>query len=273
MVKKIIQSLKKIVFIDPELIFAEEKEFIKQPFYFKGTNGKGILLIHGWTSTAYEVRRLGKYLNKNGFTVLGPMLRGHGTQPEDLENVKWQDWLEDLSKDIDNLKKDCNQIYIGGTSIGANLAILLAARRSEVKGLILMAAPYKIKLESILRIWGKFIILFKKYNRKYYPPTFGAATTITRLISYQRYSIKSALEIGKLVESAREKLSEIEVPCFLIQSRQDHVVSYRSMDRIYEKLGSEIKKKKYISRAYHTFISDIKNEHVFEDILNFLKEN
>ena len=273
MVKKILQSLKSILFIDPELIFAEEKEFIRQPFYFKGTNGKGILLIHGWTSTAYEVRHLGKYLNGSGFTVSGPMLRGHGTNPEELENVKWQEWLEDLSKSIDELKKDCDQIYIGGTSIGANLAILLASNNPEIKGLILMATPYKIKLEKILRVWGKIISLFKRYNRKYYPPTFGAATTITRLISYQKYSIKSALEIGKLVESAREKIPEIKVPCFLVQSRQDHIVSYKSMDKIYERLGSKVKKKKYISRAYHTFISDIKNEHVFEDILNFLKEN
>ncbi len=273
MVRKILQSLRGFIFIDPELIFAEEKEFVKQPFYFKGTNGKGILLVHGWTSTAYEVRRLGRYLNGNGFTVLGPMLRGHGTEPEELENVKWLDWLEDLSKAIDELKKDCDQIYIGGTSIGASLAILLAVKRPEIKGLVLMAAPYKIKLERILRILGKFIILFKKYNRKHYPPTFGVATTITRLISYQKYPIKSALEICKLVESVRDKISEIKVPCLLIQSRQDHVVSYRSMDRIYKRLGSKVKKKKYISRAYHTFISDIKNEHVFQDILNFLKEN
>ena len=35
----------------------------------------------------------------------------------------------------------------------------------------------------------------------------------------------------------------------------------------------KIKKKEYVPRAYHTFISDIKNEHVFQDILEFIEEN
>ena len=74
-------------------------------------------------------------------------------------------------------------------------------------------------------------------------------------------------------EIAREKISEINQPCFLIQSRHDHVVSHGSLDKIYEKLGSKIKRKRYIDKVYHTFISDIKNENVFKDIMNFLKEN
>lgn len=269
---KFINKAKNIIFADPELIFKDEKNLVNQPFYFQGNNGKGVLLVHGWTSTAYEVRRLGKYLSEEGFTVSGPMLRGHGTKPEDLENITYQDWLADLLKAYDELQKECGEVYIGGTSIGASLAILLALQRPQTKGLVLMATPYKIKLESLLETWGKLILPFKKYNNKFYPPTFGVATTITRVIAYQKYSTKSALEVIRLVKAVREKFAEIKQPCFLIQSKQDHVVSHGSMDKIYEKIGSDIKKKKYINRAYHTFISDIKNEHVFTDILEFLKE-
>ena len=270
---KFINKAKSILFADPKLIFEDEKDLVNQPFYFHGDNGKGVLLVHGWTSTAYEVRRLGKFLHEKGFTVSGPMLRGHGTKPEDLENITYQDWLVDLLKAYDELEKECNQIYIAGTSIGASLAILLALQRPQTKGLVLMATPYKIKLEKILETWGKLILPFKKYNTKFYPPTFGAATTITRVIAYQKYSTKSALEVIDLVKAVREKLKEIKQPCFLIQSKQDHVVSHKSMDKIYEKISSNVKKKKYINRAYHTFISDIKNEHVFMDILAFLQNN
>jgi esterase/lipase len=45
------------------------------------------------------------------------------------------------------------------------------------------------------------------------------------------------------------------------------------LEKIYSSIGSKVKKKEYISKAYHTFISDIKNEYIFEDILNFLNEN
>jgi carboxylesterase len=272
--EKAFGKAKDILFADPRLLFEEERQLVNKPFFFEGTNGKCVLLIHGWTSTAYEVRRLGKYLNEEGFTVAGPMLKGHGTKPEDLENVKWEEWLEDLLKEFDELKKNCSDIYVGGTSIGACLSMLLAIRRPEIKGLILMAAPYKIKFENILELWAKILIFFgKKCNNKYYPPTFGASTTITRLIAYPKYSIKSSLETLRLVRAARKNLSQIKQPVFLIKSMQDHIISRNSLEKIYAKVGSSVKKKKYIKKAYHTFISDIKNEHVFQDIAEFLKEN
>lgn len=273
MVKRIIKTVKGVLFADPELIFENEKDLINKSFYFKGNNGKGVILIHGWTSTPYEVRRLGKYLNERGFTVSGPMLRGHGTKPEDIEHVTYKDWMEDLTAEIDKMKNECGSIYIGGTSIGANLAMLLGIERPDLKGLVLMAPPYKIKFENLLEILGKMLIPFKRFNNKYYPPTFGVSTTITRIISYQKYSIKSSLETLELVKASRQRLAEIKQPVFLIMSLHDHIIARNSLEQIYNRVSSAIKRKKYIKRAYHTFISDIKNENVFEEIADFLEEN
>ncbi len=246
---------------------------MKEPFYFKGENKKAILLIHGWTTVPYELRRLGKYLNECGYTVNAPLLRGHGTIPQDLENVKWTDWLDDLQKEIDELRIKHEKIYVAGTSIGSCLALLLARNNPEVSGLVLMATPYKLRMERFVMPFAKFLVKFRKYNRKYYPPTFGVSTTITRLIAYKTYPIASALETFFLIQEARKDLDKIVQPCFLLQSTSDHIVSSKSIEEIYRRLGSKVKKMKHIKRAYHTFISDIKNEHVFEEILNFLDEN
>jgi carboxylesterase len=273
-VEKTVDRAKSILFADPKLLFEEERHLVNQPFFFEGTNGKGVLLVHGWTSTAYEVRRLGKYLNENGYTVSGIMLTGHGTFPEDIEGVKWQTWVDDVRKGYGQLKQSCDKAYIAGTSIGGSMAMIIAKENPEIDGLILMATPYKIKLEKLIKFLALGMLFFgKRYNVKVYPPTFGAATTITRVISYQKYSIKSALETKGLVEEARKNLEKIKQPCFLLQSTSDHVVGRNSLEIIYRKIGSRIKRKKYIKRAYHTFISDIKNEHVFRDILDFLDEN
>jgi carboxylesterase len=271
MVKRLIHSVKSILFADPKLLYKEERSLLNKPFYFKGTNGKGVLLVHGWTSTPYEVRRLGKYLNENGYTVCGPRLKGHGTVPKDLENVKWQQWISDIDEAYKKLKNDCGKVFICGTSIGANLAVNFAAQGRDVSGLVLMATPYKIKFEKIVVAYAKFIKHFKKYNKKFYPPTFGVSTTITRLISYQAYPIKSALEAFDLVKKSREVMPEIKQPCLMLQSNHDHIVAMNNLDLMYADIGSSNKQKKYIKQAYHTFISDIKNEHVFEDILSFLK--
>ena len=98
MVNELLKKAKSILFADPNLLYKEERHLVNQSFYFEGTNGKAVLLVHGWTSTPYELRRLGKYLNENGYTVYAPQLKGHGTIPKDLEQVRWTDWLEDLEK-------------------------------------------------------------------------------------------------------------------------------------------------------------------------------
>ncbi|MCX6765510.1 MAG: alpha/beta fold hydrolase [Candidatus Moranbacteria bacterium] len=272
-IKKAIRTIKETLFVDPKLLYEKERHLVNQPFYFEGINGKAVLLIHGWSSVPYEVRRLGKYLNENGYTASGPMLRGHGTVPKDLENVKWADWLEDVEKSYLELRNKFDKVYVGGTSIGANLAIFLASRHPEISGLVLMATPYKLRIEKISLFFAKILRKFRRYNKKFYPPTFGVSTTLTRIISYQTYPVDSALETFNLVKASREKIPLVTQPCFLLQSSSDHIVSRNNMDSIYNKIASKIKKKQYIHRAYHTFISDIKNEHVFEDILNFLNEN
>lgn len=277
-VKKIFRKTRSVLFADPQSLYKKEQHLLNKPFYFKGSNGKAVLLIHGWTSVPYEVRRLGKYLNENGWTVYGPMLKGHGTVPKNLENIKWSEWVKDAERAYKKLKENHTQVYIGGTSIGANIAMLLAKKYPEVSGLILMATPYQMKfekmgLEKIITVFLKIMRIFKKYNKKFYPPTFGSRTTITRLISYRSYPIDSVFEAAKLVKKSIENLSKIDQPCFLLQSSSDCIVGKDSLEKIYAQIGSKIKKKKYIKRAYHTFISDVKNEDVLAEILKFLNEN
>jgi esterase/lipase len=137
-----------------------------------------------------------------------------------------------------------------------------------------MATPYKMRYESLGSFSVKLLLrMKKKYRKKFYPPTFGLSTTITRIISYQTYPVASVLEAFELVKEARKNIFKIMQPCLVMQSTHDHIVGKGSLEGIYSGIGSKIKRKKYIQKAYHTFISDIKNEHVFEDILNFLNEN
>ena len=120
MVKRLYEKVKSVIFADPKLLYKEEIAFTNKPFYFAGVNNRAVLLVHGWTSTSYEVRRLGRYLNESGYTVSAPMLRGHGTVPKSLEDVSFLDWLSDLEGECQALKKEHTQVYIAGTSIGAN---------------------------------------------------------------------------------------------------------------------------------------------------------
>jgi carboxylesterase len=271
---KIAGKARSILFADPKLLYKEERHLFNKPFFFEGTNGRAVLLIHGWTSTPYELRRLGKFLHESGYSVLGIQLAGHGTVPKNLEEVHYLQWIQDVRSAYHKLKENSDKVYVGGTSIGANLAMILAKEEKDISALILMASPYKLRMEKIGLFFVKLLIsLHVTYRNKFYPPTFGLATTITRGISYQSYPVKNLLEVYETVKSARSNLSMITQPCCIIQSTHDHIIAKDSMEFIYAGISSKIKHKLYIEKAYHTFISDIRNKHVFEVILKFIDEN
>jgi len=273
MVKEIYQKTKEIIFVNPRKLLDEEIALVNKPFFFKGGKEAAVLMIHGWTSTAYELRRLGLFLNLHGYTVSIPMLKGHGTVPKDLEDVKWEDWFNQIDQEYCKLRKEYTKVYVVGTSIGSNLAMLLAQKHSNIPALILMATPFKLKFEKLTVLFAQLMGKLKKYNNKYYPPTFGSRHTITRLIAYQSYPIKSALEVFNLIQTSREVVSLVQSPVFVLQSLSDHIATKHSLRDLYNSLGSKVKKKKYIKRAYHTFISDIRNENVFQEILEFIQKN
>ena len=45
-------------------------------FHWEGTNGKGVLLVHGLTGAPAEMMFVGRQLHKRGFTVSNPNAKG-----------------------------------------------------------------------------------------------------------------------------------------------------------------------------------------------------
>jgi carboxylesterase len=46
-------------------------------FTFEGGN-RAVLLLHGFTGSSADVRMMGRFLEKKGYTVHAPVYKGHG---------------------------------------------------------------------------------------------------------------------------------------------------------------------------------------------------
>lgn len=253
--------------------FRDNKHLLNEPFLFQGKNGCAVLLLHGWTSTAFELRGLGKLLHKNGFTAYAPLLRGHGTNPKDLESVSWKDWYADADKALDALTKEHQAVFVVGTSIGGNLALLLSQRRKDIVGVVLLATPFRLRNERFGYSFLKMVSLFQLYKKKRYPPTLRGLGASTRFTSYPQYPIKSAFEAYDLIQCSRKNIHHISQPCLMAQSYNDHLVVRDSLERLYDGVGSSQKKKFYVYDAYHTFIADPDKGYVHQEILRFLESH
>jgi carboxylesterase len=71
-----------------------------------GKNARvGVLLVHGFTGSPASMRPWGEFLHSKGYTVRVPLLPGHGTTPEDLNKVKWQEWPAKVQFELSDLQK------------------------------------------------------------------------------------------------------------------------------------------------------------------------
>jgi len=99
----------------------------------------GVLVIHGFTSTPISIAPWAKFLNNSGYTVIAPLLPGHGTTWQQMNQTTWQQWYDEVEKSFLQLKQSCDRVFIAGFSMGATLALRLCQiRGSEVEGLIVL---------------------------------------------------------------------------------------------------------------------------------------
>lgn len=232
----------------------------------KGESRIGVLLLHGWTSPAEELLPLAEYLNSFGYTVSAPLLLGHGTRPEDLEHVTWKDWLSQSKNELEKLEKFSDKIFVGGISMGGDLAMILSDDET-VAGIITMGTAVRYKLHILAKISLFFMGLTKKYRNKYYPPWVRKQMKDRKV--YMRYPIESAKEVVRLSEVARKFLPQISKPILIMQSDADHMVSKSSPRIIFDGVKSTVKEIFWIENAYHVFAGEKK---VWEKIGNFISQ-
>jgi carboxylesterase len=95
-------------------------------------NRVGLLLFHGLGGTPMELRYVAYGVARAGYTVHCPLLAGHGGGVDDVANTTWQDWYASAEAALHRIRQDCDVVFVGGLSVGAVLALLLAARNPKL---------------------------------------------------------------------------------------------------------------------------------------------
>jgi len=105
---------------------------------------RGILLVHGLSDSPYFMRPLAEFFRRRGFRAVAVLLPGHGTQPGDLLDVRWQEWARAVAWGVNQLDQEADEVYLAGYSAGATLAIRNSLHDGRVKGLFLFSPALKV---------------------------------------------------------------------------------------------------------------------------------
>lgn len=247
-----------------------EQRGLVQPLFLKGGD-KACLLIHGFTGSAFEMRELGGFLHRGGFTVHVISLSGHGGTPRDLENVKAEDWINDVLKGYELLRKEHTRIYPVGLSMGALLAIILASRYTEIPAGVLLAPAIT------LRSYNKVIFPLLKFSPGGYYYTKPDGSNILdedakrRHIAYNSMPLRSIYEFYRVQKMAKRAIKMTSCPFLIIFSKKDGTLSEKSV-RIIEKRAARVEKV-ILNNSGHVITVDREKESVFNYVLEFLNKN
>src|SRR5699024_7140757 len=114
-----------------------------------------------------DVRMLGRFLQKHGYTSHAPIYRGHGVPPEQLIKTNSDQWWEDTLAAYRHLVDlGYKEIAVAGLSLGGALGLKLA-NCEKVKAIIPMCTPMFFDNESQLTYAFKlFARQYKQFENK-----------------------------------------------------------------------------------------------------------
>lgn len=236
-----------------------------QPFTFEGGE-RAVLLLHGFTGTTADVRMLGRYLQKRGYTCHAPLYDGHGVPPEQLLETSPDDWWENVRNGYEFLRNEgFVDIAVAGLSLGGVFSLKIGYTL-PVKGIVTMCAPMTVPSEE--SIYENIVSYAKKYKQL----EGKTAEQITEEIAaFKRIETSLPKQLAAFFLDVKRHLEKVTAPLLVVQARHDEVIDANSANIIYEHVSSEEKTIEWFERSSHVITIGEEKELLHEKIEQFLE--
>ena len=229
----------------------------------------GCYLIHGFTSSTYEVRDLAHFLADHGFRAVADNLPGHGTTAEDCNQVKYSEWLTHVETGVAEMIPDCDYIFVGGGSMGSILTLHLASL-FPLTGIMLGAPllefnhPFKTRF---VNPWAShFLPLMSK--RHFY---MKSVRKTYKYYGYHQYPMKALNQLFNMTRLVRSNLKKVNVPVLIQYAENDVTVPVHNAKLIRSLISSEdVQMTGYKKTTHNIWDHPAEKKIVFNELLNFI---
>jgi len=271
------------------------------PFDFVGDDDGdvGVLCLHGFTGSPYEMRYLGAALARTGVTVRGPLLPGHGTSISDLERTRWEDWAAAVEREVDTMGRKCQRVAVVGQSLGGLLALHLAARRPALAAVVALATPLWLAgISGSVARWltapgprgprgpgdqpisggpgraliGAWILQRIREKIRILPKLGGSDVRDPRVRAenpgYHAIPTRALAELLEFMQIVDAALPRIVPPVLVVHGRRDHTAPVACAARIAEL--ARARRVRILPRSFHLIAADVERDIVAAEVIAFL---
>jgi carboxylesterase len=233
------------------------------------------------------------YLHSHGYTVSCPRLANHGQPLSVLKSTSWQEFYESVRTAYEQVRPDHDRVYVGGLSMGALLALLLAEEfQSDVAGVSCLSPTlfydgwnvpwYHFLLPLASRTVLKNFVYFKeeppyglknerireKVHQYYEKADIHDIRDVDRF-GYPYFPVRLIGELRHLAGHLRARLGRVNCPCQVIQARNDDMSSARNAQFIHDRVSSSRKEIVYLEDSYHVITADQERAKVAQSMTEF----
>jgi len=227
----------------------------------------GVLLVHGFTGAPPSMRPWGEFLHSKGYTVRVPLLPGHGSKAEDLNEVTWQEWPNKVTKELSELQNTCDTIFLFGLSMGGGIVLNVAESNNvAIKGIVLVN-PW-IHLPGITAELAFLASRFRKMRTSVGNDIKRPGITEW---GYDATPMRGVYQALKMLRVTRKNLGAITVPVQLFHSVEDHTLPVSNTEIILAEIGSKDKTRIELVNSYHVATLDYDQELIFQNSLTFIE--
>lgn len=239
-----------------------------KPYSHTSESDVGVLVIHGITSTISSMEFLAEQFADAGFNVELPGLTGHGTRWQDMNSLKYTDWIDDLEKALAKLKQRCLKIFLCGLSLGGGLALFMGGKHPDISGIILINHVAKF---TNPKFW--FVPIIRKFVKSFPAVASDIKDPYSKEIAYDRTPTNGVYEMLQMLKEVRKILTDIQLPVLIFKSNEDHVVPKISAAYTMLNLGSKDKELIWLENSYHVAPLDYDKELIVKKCIEFIEKH
>jgi carboxylesterase len=234
-----------------------------KPFYYKGGE-KAVLLLHSFTSNTNDMKKLGKYLQKNNYTCYAPLFSGHGLTAEELLTYRPSDWWQDVLNGYQLLKDEgFEKIAVIGLSLGGLFA-LKVGQELEINGVVTMSVPIHREATFLQKRVFHYAKGYKQFEGK------NKEQINYEMERLQNMSIDSLDEFQQLIDITMDKLALLTSPIRILYGELDEPLYKESAEVIFQSVATNQKTMKGYPNSKHLMTLGTDINEVNKDILTFL---
>lgn len=237
----------------------------------------GVLLIHGFTATPDSLAILEGPLKSLGLPVAMPLLTGHGElSPESLRGVSCRQWIDDVSRALQEMSAEAEKIVVVGHSMGALLALQLAGAYPGIVDSLVLAAP-ALRLSSLLApgrplhfIAEPLASVIRKWEIK---PVYAGEDVLRCPGQYDWAPTDAILSLFRLIGMTEPLLADVHVPLLILHNRSETTVLAESADMLYERIGTSPNRKRivWLDRSEHQIFCDCERNRAMQVVVDFVR--